>query len=492
MPCPSDSVALQFVEGQLTAEARSALESHLDQCASCFAAITELARVFGSELERVSPYAATAIAESDTQHRYQLTGSGRVKLSSGSHFGRYIVGGSLGAGGMGTVYAAFDEVLHRQVALKVLHSDTVVGAGANAHQFILAEARAASALSHPNVVAIYDVGALTDPPCLYLTMELIEGSSFGAWRKAEQRPPEAVLEALLQAGQGLAAMHQRGLVHRDIKPDNILVGLDGRVRIADFGLAHLGPVTAGGLVGTPAYMSPEQLLSQPIDARSDQFSFAVVAYEALTGERPFTGMTLDQLRKAMTSKPKLAGTPTELGNTLARALELVPSARYSSMAEFLTELRSALQSKRSMHLRLNTALALAMTVVHIAITLAFAFMPDFDESSPESVVETIEPQTLLEHVEQFGLIAFGAVVLATLLWVPLGILWAPLNAWGLHNRSPWARFSTLVYSGFGLFTCIGTPYSIYALYSLTRPSIKSFFKRAERHSDTNLATTRQL
>ena len=162
------------------------------------------------------------------------------------------------------------------------------------------------------------------------------------------------------------------------------------------------------------------------------------------------------------------------------------------MAEFLTELHAALQSKRSMHLRLNTALALAMTVAHIAITFAVAFMPDSEESSTESVIETIEPQTALEHVEQFGLIAFGALVLATLLWVPLGILWAPINAWGLHNRSPWARLSTLIYSGLGLFTCIGTPYSLYALYSLTRPSIKNCFKRTERHSDTNLATTRQV
>jgi hypothetical protein len=492
VPCPTDSVALRFVEGQLKAEDRAALENHLDQCARCFAAITELARVFGSELERVSPYAATALADSGGQQRYQLTHSARVQLANGCSFGRYLVRNPLGAGGMGTVYAAFDQVLHRQVALKVLHSDAVDWAGANAEQFVLAEARAVSALSHPNVVAIYDVGALPDPPCLYLTMELIEGSNFGTWRKAEPRSQEAILEALLQAGQGLEAIHERGLVHRDIKPDNILVGLDGRVRIADFGLAHFGPVSSGALAGTPAYMSPEQLLTQPLDSRSDQFSLAVVACEALSGARPFTGMTLDQLRTAMTTKPKLDGISTELATVFARALDPTPSARYPSMAAFLMALRSTLESKSSTHLRVNTALTIAMTAMHLALTIAVAVMPDSEESSSDALAVAIEPQTMLDHVENIGLAALGALVLVSLLWIPLGIFWAPLNAWGLHKRASWARVSTLVYAGVGALTCIGTPYAIYALYSLTRPSVKSCFKQPERQPHKSLITTRRL
>jgi eukaryotic-like serine/threonine-protein kinase len=248
--------------------------------------------------------------------------------------GRYIVTERVGAGGMGVVYAAYDPQLDRRIALKLLHPSSATTE--EIQRRFEQEARALATLSHPNVVTIYDVGYIDaqalgraggdrDPPAqpgddddlrrvMYIAMEFVEGASLGAWSVEQSRGWREVLALFAQAGAGIAAVHDAGLVHRDIKPDNIMVGRDGRVRVMDFGLARdeggravsvetsthdregTGALTQpGSVVGTPAYMAPEQHIGGPVDARTDQFGFCVTLWEALHGVRPFAATRLLEL-----------------------------------------------------------------------------------------------------------------------------------------------------------------------------------------------------
>jgi len=233
-------------------------------------------------------------------------------VEAGERVGRYTVLERLGEGGMGTVWAAFDPTLDRKVALKFLHgtSADLQPASAGTKDPLLREAQALAKLSHPNVVAVHEVD--THRGRVFMALELVQGKTLKKWL-VEKRHWREVLRALIEAGRGLAAAHAAGIVHRDMKPANILVGDDGRVRISDFGLARseasrkvddvatpfaaaagedgpaTGPGTGGGgeFAGTPGYMAPEQQRRLAVDARSDQFSFCVTAYEALCGVKPF-------------------------------------------------------------------------------------------------------------------------------------------------------------------------------------------------------------
>ena len=225
--------------------------------------------------------------------------------------GRYTVLGHLGAGAMGVVYSAFDDELSRRVAIKVLKR---TGAGAQAR--LRREARSMAKLAHPNVAAIYEIGVWEERT--YIALEYVEGCTLREWLGQRPRAAGAVLDVMKQAGHALAVAHEAGLIHRDFKPDNVMVGTDGRVRVLDFGLARVADglrvesipsrrteaidttladslTRTGALVGTPAYMAPEQFGASPITAKSDQFSFCVATYEALYGERPFEGKTLPSL-----------------------------------------------------------------------------------------------------------------------------------------------------------------------------------------------------
>src|SRR5262245_38853464 len=230
-------------------------------------------------------------------------------LSVGDRVGRYLVLSSLGAGGMGVVFAAYDPQLDRKIALKLLRSG-LAGSSKDARTRLQREAQAIAQLSHPNVVSVYDVGTTTDGD-LYIAMEFVEGDTLTTWLKKYPRTWREIIDVFLQAARGLFAAHSVGLLHRDFKPDNVLVGGDGRVRVTDFGLARSvitpeeavrpgssGPsalnaeLTATGTVlGTPRYMAPEQLTGPDIDARADQFSFCVALYEALWGVHPLPGAT---------------------------------------------------------------------------------------------------------------------------------------------------------------------------------------------------------
>ena len=294
---------------------------------------------------------------------------------------------------MGVVYAAYDEELERRLAVKLLLPGLQSERHSHGEVRLLREAQSLAKVSHPNVVQVYEVG--TTPEGVYIAMELVRGKSLGEWLAAGPRRWREVVEVFRQAGAGLVAAHAAGVVHRDVKPDNLLVGDDGRVRVLDFSLARPPEPTPddgleelkdtlrtrmGALIGTPLYMSPEQLLGHPADARSDQFSFCVTLYEALYRVRPFAGATVDELRRSVSlgelqnsrvrslrrslagdeqlsrgtaaagpvdtaellaSLPDAgvaAGVPAWLRRVLLRGLKVDPEARYPDMQALLREL----------------------------------------------------------------------------------------------------------------------------------------------------------
>jgi len=274
------------------------------------------------------------------------------ELPPGTRVGRYVVLRSIGSGGMGRVYAARDPELNPQVALKVSRR---TGAGAEQWRArFVREAHAMARLSHPNVVPIHDAGAHEDS--VFLAMELIDGPTLREWMSTP-RPWREVVRVFIDAGRGLASAHAMGLVHRDFKPGNVLLGKDRRARVMDFGLvralgsAELPPVSAEStplaleitradtVMGTIGYMAPEQQRSRLVDARADQFAFAVALYEALVGIRPYLG-TPEEILEAMLEGPPVVPdrVPRHLRRLLARALSVSPLQRFPSMDALLEEL----------------------------------------------------------------------------------------------------------------------------------------------------------
>jgi len=261
--------------------------------------------------------------------------------------GRYVLRRRVGSGASGVVYAAFDEVLDREVALKVLRRSAGIGDA----ETQLREAQAAAALKHPNVVAVFEAGL--DGDTVYIAMELIEGRCLA--EQETPRPWRETLELYLQAGEGLSAAHAAGLVHRDFKPANVAVGADGRARVLDFGLA--APVAGAdcelpgagrgpSYEGTPAYMAPELWTGQPASPASDQFSFCVALFEALAGAHPFlTGDRTDVIGAFNTAPRRNAlprAVPRRARKALLRGLSPNPAERWPSVPTLLSELRRAI------------------------------------------------------------------------------------------------------------------------------------------------------
>jgi len=262
---------------------------------------------------------------------------------------RYRIDGLLGAGGMGTVYRAYDGRLERHVALKVMRRSRGPRGPAEA---LLAEARVMAKLAHPNVVRVFDSGVSDGR--VFVAMELVRGGTLRAWLAARRRTPDEILAAFAQAARGLGAAHRAGIVHRDFKPENLLVE-DDRVLVTDFGLARTTHEAAPGaraighdavvsttVAGTPSYMSPEQLRGEPLDARTDVFAFSVALWEALAGERPFgrePRALLPRITKGPTATPALS---PRLASALARGLAFDRRDRPRSAEEVVSACRRAL------------------------------------------------------------------------------------------------------------------------------------------------------
>ena len=285
----------------------------------------------------------------------------------------------IGAGGMGTVYAAYDPRLDRKVALKLLRDDLDAGTdgGRQGQGRLLREARAMARLSHPNVGAVHDVGVYTPtedaPPLVWIAMEFIDGEGLRQWCLRATPSAAEILDAYVQMGRGLAAAHTAGLVHRDVKPDNAMRDASGRVRVLDFGLARpLGEehrasdvdlellaeldvetfTQTGALVGTPAYMAPEQFDGGVADARSDQYGFCVALFEALWRVRPHAGSSIPAIaaqRRAgvVVDPPRRRDVPAGVRAVLLRGLATDPDQRWPSMDALLVALQGGRPARRS-------------------------------------------------------------------------------------------------------------------------------------------------
>lgn len=275
---------------------------------------------------------------------------------AGERLGRYRLLSELGAGGMGVVFEGHDPELDRRVAVKVLRRDGVAEDVAR----VVREARAVAQLSHPNVVQVFDVSATEGRP--YIVMEYVQGRTLSSWA-AEGQSWKRVVGVFIKAASGLAAAHEAGLVHRDFKPANVLVTEKRDVKVLDFGLARpdreagraasedelpqgLGTLTQSGIaMGTPAYMAPEQHVGDPVTARADIYAFGVALYEALYGERPFSGRDtaslVRQKKRGIPGAPSSADVPAELHEVICKAAAFDPEERFGSMKALAAALRKA-------------------------------------------------------------------------------------------------------------------------------------------------------
>jgi tRNA A-37 threonylcarbamoyl transferase component Bud32/tetratricopeptide (TPR) repeat protein len=354
MNCLDENVVLKFLEGRLPSARVQDIEAHLQTCEAC------------RDLVALSaPAVMSVMAQPGDAPAPAPPPPGPDRLERGTTIRRYVVLAPVGNGAMGEVFAAFDPELNRKIALKILRARSETAEGRTR---LLREAQAIAKLQHPNVVVVHDAGTIGER--VFIAMEFIEGTTLRGWLSAARRSRREILDVYLAAGRGLAAAHARGLVHRDFKPDNVMVTDEEQVRVMDFGLArHLEdgaaaePVEAsdvsvvsganlslkltqtGAVVGTPAYMAPEQFTLAPTDARTDQFSFCIALYEALYGKRPFEGATFGALmtsvaKGAVSEPPPNSAVPGWLRRVLLRGLATDPARRFPSMAELLAALEA--------------------------------------------------------------------------------------------------------------------------------------------------------
>jgi tRNA A-37 threonylcarbamoyl transferase component Bud32 len=359
-----------------------------------------------------------------------------TQVRRGATIGRYVVLGWVGNGAMGDVYSAYDPDLDRKLAIKLLRvkRGSSVG-GLDGKTRLLREAQAIAKLSHPNVVVVHDVGTFEDR--VFIAMEFIEGGTLSFWLHAQQRTWREILRVFIAAGGGLQHAHEANLVHRDFKPDNVMVRVDGDVRVMDFGLVRyidvidneteadvdpnsplanlpMGPeqpvrgafaldatvdlakppplpavaaqavqtklTQTGVVLGTPAYMAPEQFVGQTVDARTDQFSFCVALYEALFGVRPFDGATMSELTGNVLAghvkpTPQRSQVPLAVSRALRRGLSVAPADRYPSMTGLLADL------ERYARPRANVVMGMAAGFVVLAALVGGLVWREIDRES---------------------------------------------------------------------------------------------------------------
>ena len=269
-------------------------------------------------------------------------------------FGRYQILDELGKGSMGIVYKAHDPQIDRPVALKVLRQDRI---NEEFIQRFLIEARAIGKLSHPNIVTVYDTGE--DQGNLFIAMELLAGKSLKDVARSENLHLQKIAYIGAQVAEALNYAHQQGIIHRDIKPSNIILGSDSHVKITDFGIARIedssGPqqTQAGAILGTPVYMSPEQVMAKPVDGRSDLYSLGVILYELVTGGKPFRGDSIAVIFNSIIqddpSTPELSDDPSSrpLSELIMKSISKAPQDRFQSGSEMAKPLKACLQRRKS-------------------------------------------------------------------------------------------------------------------------------------------------
>lgn len=334
IPCLDENGVAQYLAQETRDEEREAVRAHLDSCDQCRELVAGLVRTMVS-------------AEPDEQIASRT-------LPRGTNLARYLVLDPIGGGGMGVVYTAYDPELDRKVALKLLRPDLGTSATDAGRAQVLAEAQAMARLSHPNIITVFDVGTWEGE--VFFAMEFVRGQTLRAAQAAGDQRPQRLLDLYLAAGMGLSAAHKAGIIHRDFKPENVLVGADGKVCVTDFGLARAAHDVDTKLAGTPAYMAPEQWRGAPADVRTDQYSYCVALHEAIYGSRPLRAKSSPAQETLSTRVP--ARVPPGLGRVIARGLEVDPAARWPSVEALVAALREARRPFRT-----GTLLAVAALVL---------------------------------------------------------------------------------------------------------------------------------
>ena len=338
-------------------------------------------------------------------------------LSEGQTFGHYVIEAPIGEGGMGAVYRAHDTKLRRKVALKVIHPDLAVP---DAAARLVREARTAAAFSHPNTVAIHDLGEIDGT--VFLVMELISGAPLRAYVGDTSVPVAQKLRWLVDMARGLGAAHKAGLVHRDVKPTNVMVGDDGVVKVLDFGLAK--PLEAASFVtnvdivaGTPRYMAPELFTGMRADARSDQYAFGVTAYELLAGVYP--GSATGPVPAALDSLVPEVG--PGVARIVARTLSRSAEARFATMNDVASALEEELFTTRAGPPR-EASPSTRREGAHAPAQAALALAPtELPSSTAREALARAAPATLAVAVaEPAARRGAGSLVVALVVFAGLG------------------------------------------------------------------------
>lgn len=340
MACLDENTVVALAEGTLGEAARAEAEAHVDGCAACRALIAGVARTFGGGRK-------TKLDRAERPEPVVIPGQGG--LAAGDRLGRYVLLHRLGEGGMGLVWAAYDPELNRNVAIKQVRRESDEPLEI-ARARLKREGQAMARLSHPNVVSVYDL--FERDGAFYVAMEWVEGTTLRRWLEEGPRPWREVVAKFVEAGRGLAAAHDAGLIHRDFKPDNVFLGKNGVVRVGDFGLAReldatpstglrTGEQVPGGLprltqvgavAGTPAYMAPEQRQGRR-DVRSDQYSLCAALFEALTGRLPGADEDAEGEPGTVRRRP-----PRRVLRALERGLSPHPDDRFPTLEALLAAL----------------------------------------------------------------------------------------------------------------------------------------------------------